>query len=195
METNALLRAVLAGLRPSGPDDYGPHTDKVQKVLEFLRSGQLLRFSGSLDDRWFIPVHEVEQAKQLAYDPEEEAFHWEEDACLVWFAPVPEFAFQAPQVWEAFKPNLQGLNRAVGNLVSHHIPEDFRYVCYDSVFADFDEIAGVIAKFGQLDQFYDLVSQAYQQGGWPCGLTGGRPISDTEFSLDGRKMYVLWHPV
>jgi hypothetical protein len=187
-----LFSAVQAGVRPSGPDDYGPHSDKVRRVFAFLGSDRLLRFSGHLDDRWFIPVHDIEKAESLAYNPEDEDFHWEEDGCLVWNKLKPLNVFENARVWEAFKPNLTKIASVLGELIDKAIPEEFRFVCYDSVLADLIEITGGVAKFGELDQYYGLVWEAYQQGGWPCGLTGGRPASDSDLILDGRKMYVLW---
>lgn len=192
MELDNLYHAVLAGTRPNGPDDYGPHTSKVQDVFNFLKSDLLFRFSGHLDDKWFIPVNDVREAERLAYDPEDEDFHWEEDGCMVWDKYKPIYIFENNQVWNAFKVNLATVNRVLSDLIDHAIPEEFRYICYDSALMDLVEIANGFAKFGELDRYYGLMWEAYQQGGWPCGLTGGRPASDSELSLEGRKMYVLW---
>src|SRR4051812_30022890 len=75
MTFHDLAAAVQAGRRPSCPYDYGPHTDKIQALLDVIRSNKLLRFGGILDDR-FIPVRNLEEAAQLAYGPNELDFRW-----------------------------------------------------------------------------------------------------------------------
>ncbi len=84
MKQNDILSAVQVGTRPSGPDDYGPHTDCVKEFLTVLKSNFLLRFKGQLDDQLFVPVNSVEDAQRIAYEPEELDFHWQEDGHCVW---------------------------------------------------------------------------------------------------------------
>ena len=191
MESNDLLRDVLSGRRPSSPDDFGPFTVQVQNVFKFLESNRLLRFLGRLDEQLFIAISVLDDAIKRAYNPDAEDFHWEEDGHLVWKGTPPPNVLKPPQIWEAYRANLKRIDALLDQFIDHTMPESFRYYCYDSVLADFIEITKGFAMVGKQDEFYGRVWEAYQQGGWPCGLTGGRP-AESDLCLEGRRMYVFW---
>jgi hypothetical protein len=191
MAADDLKSAVKGGLRPSGPSDYGPHTLKVQTVLDFLKSGKLLGFAGQLDER-FIPVYDLAKAEELACDYGDSDFRWDEDRGSIWGQTSPRNVLEDPEVRQAFNPNLRQLSHNIDQLIDQTIPEELRYHCYDWVYSDLEDTAYGFALFGELDLLGSLIWQAYEEGGWPCGLTGSRPDPESDFDMRGRKVYVYW---
>jgi len=186
-----LKASVLAGVRPSGPMDWGPFTALIQAELDFFGSGVLLKFSGRLDDR-FIPVHSLAHAEEVAFNPRDDDFQWNIDREAEAEKELPPFVFEDPIVFDAFKQNLNQLELQLARMLTRELPRELLGI-YDEVLLDLCIIIVGLAKFGEHDDpLFRLIRFAYAQGGWPCGLTGPRPDSRGHIDLEGRKMYVYW---
>lgn len=174
-----------------GDAQYGPHTRSIQTLLDWIDSGELLRFGGSLSRR-FIPVHSYEKALDIAQNPRPGHIDWTEtrenaegtfyDDDAPDISPTPSELAQLDSILDE-----------VAVRVERHLPEAYDDVI-DDVIADLNACLNCVAIRGRLDTFHGLLWEAYTCGGWPCGMTGeGSSPEDYESDLDGRQMYVFWN--
>lgn len=183
---------VKRGRFPTDKNDLGPFTSSIQAFLRQLMNCNLLSFSGTLDDKRFQRVSSLDEAERHAYEPEESEFNWEVDRRAVWGETRHENIFMAPDALKAYQPNFNRLYSSLNAILDSQLPEAYRYECFDATYADLVEIVNTIAYFGQLDELGEATWEAYRQGGWPCGLTGGPATGDEELTMENRKVIVLW---
>jgi ankyrin repeat protein len=191
-DSHRVRQADSLPLRPSGPNDYGPHTPKVQHVIDFLKSGRLLRFQGHFDDR-FMPVQSLAAAKKRARSPGAEEFDWEEDRLAVWDDAIPTNVFQDRRAADSYKKNFATLRSTLDRSINDTLPKEYRSL-YDDIYSDMIAFTEQLASFGQLDRLNALVWEAYVQGGWPCGCSGPGLKPGDRLDLSGRKIFVFWRP-
>src|SRR5262245_425880 len=176
----------------SGDLRFGPHTVKVENLLNWIGSGELLRFGKPLSGP-FIPISDLNEALALAIDSQVTPgrVNWvelrenaESDLYEVGLLDTPP--------WLPFKKSIKNLLSLVADNIVAVLPTDCPGVL-DDVIADLHACALCLAVHGKLNPFHARLWEAYTCGGWPCGCTGEEPEPpDYELDLDDRKFYVLW---
>ncbi len=167
---------------------YGPHSARVEALLKWIDSGELLRFGKPLSGP-FIPVADFEEARRLArraagrLDWTEFRENAETDLHIGRVLDTPP--------WSLHKAGIEGLVDLIGDAVAAALPEGYPGIL-DDVIADLHACARCLAVHGRLDPFHDRLWAAYACGGWPCGCTGEEPEPPDELELEGREFYVFW---
>jgi hypothetical protein len=154
---------------------YGTHTALVQEILDFAEQGPLLRPAAPIEDGRFRVIHDFAEAMDHAYrrpiSDDEDAPNWtdlREREASESLAATYRDASLSP-VRAAVRQLLDRLTRAMSRL-----PAPYAEIA-DDVAADLRNCAFSRAVFGADDRFFDLVSDAYARGGWPCGWDGAYP--------------------
>jgi hypothetical protein len=175
----------------AGNARFGPHTAKVEELLNWIDSGELLRFGKPLSGL-FIPVADFKEALALAIDSQVTPgrVNWTELRENAETA-LYEIGLMDTPPWLPYKAEIDNLLSLVANRVEAALPESYLAVI-DDVIADLNACARCLAVHGRLDPFHELLWQAYACGGWPCGCTGEPAESDDELHLEDRKFYVFW---
>ncbi len=170
--------------------DYGPHTEAVLDLLQWIESGELLQFKKPLP-QGCIPIADFEQSQTLASDQGETPgiIDWVEIRNQADALMYPVGLLDTP-AWATYKGAISGLLSQVANRVDAALPDDYRDII-DDVIADLHACARCLAVHGRLDPFHERLLQAYSCGGWPCGCTGTMPgLHDTVG--DEWHLYVFW---
>jgi UDP-N-acetylglucosamine 2-epimerase len=160
--------------------EYGPHTDAVNDILDWIDSRNLLRF-GETPDHSFVVVHSFEDAIQMARSQSGSRINWTElrdnaDAMMYSVGLLDE-----PE-WEPYKDKIEDLLLVVDKKVNIVLPTHYRRII-DDVVADLHACARCLAVNGQLDSFHLSLWKAYLTGGWPCGASG---------QSDSYKLLLFW---
>lgn len=175
----------------TGDTRFGPHTAEVEKLLNWIDSGELLRFGKPLSGP-FIPVSDFNEAVALAVDSQVTPgrIDWTELRENAESAVYEAGLLDTPR-WLPYKAGIDSLLSLVADRVIAALPKGYPGIL-DDVIADLDACARCLAVHGRLDPFHERLWQAYACGGWPCGCTGEQPEPDNESHLDGRQFYVFW---
>jgi hypothetical protein len=158
---------------------FGPHTDAVNEVIEFARSGRLLKRAPDDPIPAGIEVtHRPDDVKHLMYYPPGQVEV--PDGYLIWFGIRQKEAgeFFCDPSAKKYKRELFDAIDEFPNLVERDLPAEFTQ--------DPDVIAGLIAEdlgyiahrravFGRKDGFHERMFRCYQCGGYPCGWWGNYP--------------------
>jgi hypothetical protein len=151
------------------PDNasFGPHTAQVKKSLDWIDSGQLLRFGKPLSEA-FIVVRENADAS------------------------LHEVGLRDTPTWKPYKADIEGLLAVVADKVVAVLPKDY-LVILDDVIADLHACVRCVAVHGAFDPFHERLWEAYSCGAWPCGCTG-EDAEPTDARLPGvaRQFYAFW---
>lgn len=150
----------------------------VQEILDFAKHGPLLRPASPIEDRRFRVVQDFADAQEYAYHrtitDDEDAANWldlREDQASQVLGPTysnPALAAVLNQGTELLQPLAATLAR---------LPTPYLEIVND-VEGDLRNCALSRAVLGPDAHFFDLLWDAYRQGGWPCGWEGEYPEGD-----------------
>lgn len=153
---------------------FGTHTNLVQEVLDFAKSGNLLRPGGLVqDDRWII-IASLEEAKVLAW----------QSPCgtheLLW-TDIREKAMSGVKAetyshsgFEKVRDDLAKQLQVLTMAVKRRLNEEHRDLL-DDVVGDLFNCAFNRAINGTADLLFERMFSIYRVGGWPCGWQGDYP--------------------
>jgi hypothetical protein len=154
---------------------YGPHSDLVQEIVDFAERGPVLQPAAPIQGERLHVIGDFAEAQEYAYrryiTDDEDADNWtdlrQKEASKILAARYkdPSLAPVFQAVRELLKPLTQSLAR---------LPAPYTEIV-DDVAADLRNCAQSRAVFGANTNFFDLLWNAYQQGGWPCGWEGPYP--------------------
>jgi hypothetical protein len=168
---------------------FGPHTARVEDLLTWIDSGELLRFGKPLSGP-FIPIFDFSEALAIAQG-RKGGIDWTElrENCDT---SLYEVGHLDTPFWLPYKKGIKSLLPLVADKVVAVFPKGFPGIL-DDVIGDLHSCALSFAVHGKLNPFHERLWTAYTCGGWPCGCTGEEPEpTDHELDLDDRKFYVLW---
>jgi hypothetical protein len=158
---------------------FGPHTEAVNEVIEFARSGRLLKRAPDDPIPAGIEVtHRADNMIRLMYDPPENMEV--PDDYFNWFAirQKEEAEFSCNSSTFDLRLSISRVFDELLSTVNECLPVDFvrdRDVVSGWIAEDLGNIARRRAVFGIKDGFFERMFRCYQCGGYPCGWRGNYP--------------------
>lgn len=168
----------------AGDASFGPHSARVEALLDWIHGGELLRF-GTPPAGPFVPVADFAEARRAPGRSD-----WTELRENAETALHIGRSLNTP-AWSAFKANIDGLLDMIADAVAVALPEEYSDIL-DDVIADLNACARCLAVYGRLDPFHDRLWMAYSCGGWPCGCSGEASELPGEPEPVGRRFHVYW---
>jgi hypothetical protein len=148
----------------------------VDEIMRFAETGPLLQPAGSITGERFRVIDDFDEAKEIAYErtisDDEDAMNWT-DLRQSEAAEIRGATYSDPSlapVRQAMGELLERLTEAVRPRVAPQYAD-----IVDDIVADLRNVAFSRSVFGANERFFDLVWDAYRQGGWPCGWEGEFP--------------------
>jgi len=154
---------------------FGTHTNLVQEVLDFAKSGNLLKPLGhTVQDSRCVVVASLDEAKACAWESVygTQEFLWTDirEKAVSDLKATTYSGFESGVARFDFAKLLPILTKHV----KMQLDEKHRDLL-DDIVADLFNSACNRALHGSDDHFFEHVFSIYRFGGWPCGWQGDYP--------------------
>ena len=177
---------------------FGPHTAVVDELLNWISTGNLLRFRSTPPSDLFLRISTLDEALVTARGRQAGHADWtaiRENAD----AMLHDVGLLESDDWLPYKVEIENLLFEVGRRVEAVLP-DLYWPILDDVVADLHACALCLVVHGKLDEFHKIISEAYHSGGWPCGAVKTDQLppflnlinKQSLVSIDGYVFYLLW---
>lgn len=162
--------------------DYGVYTPDVEEVINFTRSGRLLRNPVPPADLDLLIIHDLSQADQyreplLDDDPSHEIPKaWIDIKCQ---AGTADETIQMEKLHRIGSKVREALARLWERELYYDVERAVASQCQlweiQEIAGDLEMIAVFRAASGRTNAFTERMFRIYQAGGYPCGWSGNHP--------------------
>lgn len=154
---------------------YGPNTDVVQEVIEYVRTGPLFAPQEHSDFGSSCSLlRDFEEAKALAWNIPFRDIKWTwTDIRENEMAEVRGVRYQIDG-FDEYRDSLRDLLQVFTRYVKRRLQHKYSAVL-DDVVADLYNCAFTRAVYGVREDFFERLFVVYRAGGWPCGWDGEYP--------------------
>jgi hypothetical protein len=157
---------------------YGKNSDKVQEVIDFVCSGQILNITPAVTDSSVIIENDFNRAlyKARTQDIEEDG---DEDKLTWQDIRSEEESYVYDKIYKL--SDFSAVEKAMTELLTTFAECLYRYLPgqYDEITNDIIGDLYACAKARAVDEdgspFFERLLKIYQSGGWPCGWEGRYP--------------------
>lgn len=152
---------------------YGPHTDSVSEIFQFVHDGALFAPSPKLPDDVAV-VTKLDTAMELAWETDygTEKETWE-NILDKYTLLVDEALDESPELID-IKETLYYEQGAFSRLVFNSLSEDYKEMEEDIAIDLWNCINARVVQ-GETNVFFEKLFEIYKCGGWPCGWEGDYP--------------------
>lgn len=151
--------------------EVGENTDLVAEVLDFVRSGNLLKKSGRASSGGEI-VNDLKAAKRYAWDEVygDEEFTWadfrSEKMSEIW-----SIIYNDGSKYSEVDSKLSGILNELDREIRIQLDQRHKELL-DDIVSDLKGCLYSRAVLGKNNSFFEHLFMIYQNGGWPCGWKG-----------------------
>lgn len=154
---------------------FGPHTDLVEEVIDYARTGRLFTspYRGDTDAVLIEGDFAKAQERSWTQDPEDDYAIWSDLREIV----MSKVRGQRNKLsgFNAVGQELPKLGDELSAIFKKRLVRGPYDAIMDEVASDFYRCAYKRAVLGDQSHFFETLYECYRAGGWPCGWKGEYP--------------------